>query len=238
MVRYLPWFQLWDPYVTRELTIRDLLVHRSGLGLGAGDLLWWPSSTYTRREIAHRLRFIQPATSFRSAYAYDNVLYLIAGEVIEALSGQSYEDFIAARILTRIGMSGSTVRHSDAAKAGNIAVPHAAVDGRVKPIAPFDSDNTNPAGGINSNAHRHGEMDERLPRSRAPGRRFAAVLGGDLAPDHHAGDPDADRQIRRRSLPCCVRTSADTGWVSTRRTIAAGWCSCTPAGSPATSRAS
>ena len=56
---YLPWFQMWDPYVTRELTVRDLLVHRSGLGLGAGDLLWWPASTYDRKEIARRLRFIQ-----------------------------------------------------------------------------------------------------------------------------------------------------------------------------------
>ena len=90
---------MYDPYVTRELTIRDLLVHRSGLGLGAGDLLWWPPSTYDRKEIARRLRYIRPATSFRSAYAYDNVLYLVAGEVIEALSGQSWEDFVSTRIL-------------------------------------------------------------------------------------------------------------------------------------------
>ena len=67
VIRYLPGFAMWDPYVTRELTIRDLLVHRSGLGLGAGDLLWWPSSTYDRKEIARRLRYIQPATSFRTA---------------------------------------------------------------------------------------------------------------------------------------------------------------------------
>ncbi|HSA95837.1 MAG TPA: serine hydrolase domain-containing protein, partial [Acidobacteriota bacterium] len=86
VINYLPWFQMYDPFVTRELTIRDLLVHRSGLGLGAGDLLWWPSSTYHRREIAARLRYIKPATSFRAAYAYDNVLYLVAGEVIETLS--------------------------------------------------------------------------------------------------------------------------------------------------------
>src|SRR4030095_1802330 len=80
VVRYLPAFQMWDPYVTRELTVRDLLVHRSGLGLGAGDLLWWPASTYDRKEIARRLRFLPLATSFRSAYAYDNVLYLVAGQ--------------------------------------------------------------------------------------------------------------------------------------------------------------
>ena len=94
VIRYLPGFQMWDPFVTRELTIRDLLVHRSGLGLGAGDLLWWPPSTYDRKEIARRLRFIPPAASFRSAYAYDNVLYLVAGEVIETVTGQTWEDFV------------------------------------------------------------------------------------------------------------------------------------------------
>ena len=152
VIDYVPSFQLSDPYVTREMTVRDLLVHRSGLGLGAGDLLWWPASTYDRREIMRRLRYLPLATSFRSAYAYDNVLYLVAGEVIEAVSGTSWETFVATRILARVGMTTSNVRHSDAAKAGNIAIPHARVDGAVRPIAPFDSDNTNPAGGINSNA--------------------------------------------------------------------------------------
>jgi CubicO group peptidase (beta-lactamase class C family) len=152
VIRYLPSFAMADPYVTRELTVRDLLVHRSGLGLGAGDLLWWPASTYTRKQIAQRLRFIAPATSFRSAYAYDNVLYLIAGELIESISGQSWEDFVASRILAKVGMTGSNVRHSAAAAGGNVASPHASIDGKVRPIAPFDSDNTNPAGGINSSA--------------------------------------------------------------------------------------
>jgi CubicO group peptidase (beta-lactamase class C family) len=152
VVRYLPWFQMWDPWVTRELTVRDLLVHRSGLGLGAGDLLWWPESTYDRKEIARRIRFIPPATSFRSAYAYDNVLYLVAGEIIEAVSGQSWEDFVTTKILTPVGMSGSNVKHSAATKGGNVAVTHARVEGTVRKIRPFESDNTNPAGGINSNA--------------------------------------------------------------------------------------
>ena len=152
VVRYLPAFQMWDPWVTRELTVRDLLVHRAGLGLGAGDLLWWPPSTYNRAEIAHRLRFIRPATSFRSAYAYDNVLYLVAGQLIEAVSGQRWEDFVTARILTKAGMTGLNVLHSAAVGGGNVAATHARVDGQVRPIAPFVSDNTNPAGGINSSA--------------------------------------------------------------------------------------
>jgi CubicO group peptidase (beta-lactamase class C family) len=152
VVNYLPSFQMWDPYVTREMTIRDLLVHRSGLGLGAGDLLWWPPSTYDRKEIAKRLRYIQPATSFRSAYAYDNVLYLVAGEVIEAISGQSWEAFVTSRVLAKVGMTGSNVRHSAATGGANVATTHARIDGTVRVIKPFDSDNTNPAGGINSSA--------------------------------------------------------------------------------------
>ena len=167
VIRYLPSFAMWDPWVTREITVRDLLVHRSGLGLGAGDLLWWPPSTYDRKEIARRLRYIQPATSFRTAYAYDNVLYLIAGELIEAISGQSWETFVGSRILAKVGMTGSNVRHSAAAaggpstgsgpsrapsRDGNVAATHAPVDGAVRTIAPFDSDTTNPAGGINSSA--------------------------------------------------------------------------------------
>ena len=152
VLRYLPWFRLSDPYVTRELTVRDLLVHRSGLGLGAGDLLWWPPSTYNRKEIARRLQFIPLASSFRSTYAYDNVLYLVAGELIEALSGLTWEEFVATRILAKVGMTDSKPRHSDATGAGNIAATHARIDGKVQPVNPFASDNTNPAGGINASA--------------------------------------------------------------------------------------
>lgn len=152
VIDYLPWFAMYDPFVTRELTIRDLLVHRSGFGLGAGDLLWWPRSTYDRKEIARRLRYIKPATSFRSAFAYDNVLYTVAGEVIETVSGQQWEDFVQSRILTRVGMTGSSVRHSATTGGGNVATPHAPIDGQVRAIEPFASDNTNPAGGINSSA--------------------------------------------------------------------------------------
>jgi CubicO group peptidase (beta-lactamase class C family) len=149
---YLPGFAMSDPYVTHELTVRDLLVHRSGLGLGAGDLLWWPPSTYNRKEIARRIRYIPLSTSFRSAYAYDNVLYLVAGELIEAVSGQSWEDFVRGRILRRVGMTDSDVRHSGATEKGNVAGTHAEVDDTVRPVAPFASDNTNPAGGIMAGA--------------------------------------------------------------------------------------
>lgn len=152
VIRYLPWFRLSDPYVTSELTVRDLLVHRSGLGLGAGDLLWWPPSSYDRHEIARRLRDIPLATSFRSAYAYDNVLYGVAGEVIEAVSGMSWEEFVGQRILARVGMTGSNVYGSRGGAEPNTAWPHARVSGTVQAVTPFASDNVNPAGGINSSA--------------------------------------------------------------------------------------
>ncbi len=151
VINYLPWFTMYDPWVTRQITIRDLLVHRSGLGLGAGDLLWWPPTTYTRKEIAYRLRYVAPATSFRSAYAYDNVLYLVAGEVIEAVSGLSWRQFVQTRILARVGMTGARIMGSaDRPADGNVATTHARVDGVVRPVAPFANENANPAAGINA----------------------------------------------------------------------------------------
>jgi CubicO group peptidase (beta-lactamase class C family) len=152
VINYLPAFAMSDPYVTHELTVRDLLVHRSGLGLGAGDLLWWPPSTYNRKDIARRIRYIPLATSFRSAYAYDNVLYLVAGELIEAVSGKTWEEFVRTRILNKVGMTDSDVRHSGATEGGNVAGTHAEVNDTVRPVNPFASDNTNPAGGIMTGA--------------------------------------------------------------------------------------
>lgn len=152
VITYIPWFAMHDPWVTRELTVRDLLVHRSGLGLGAGDLMWWPPSTYTRREIAERLRYIKPTTSFRSAYAYDNVLYGVAAEVIEAVSGMSWEAFVQTRILDKVGMTHSAVRHAGVDSITNLARTHAAVNDTVRAIPPFVSDNVNPAGGVMSGA--------------------------------------------------------------------------------------
>ncbi len=152
VVRYLPSFQMYDPWVTRQLTVRDLLVHRSGLGLGAGDLMFWPPTTFSRKELVERLRYIPPATSFRSAYAYDNVLYPVAGEVIAAVSGMSWEDFVRTRILEPAGMKGTDVRlaHPDAVP--NAAMTHARVEGTVRAVTPYEGDNVNPAGGIFSNA--------------------------------------------------------------------------------------
>lgn len=108
VIDHMPDFRMFDSWVTREMTIRDLLVHRSGLGLGAGDLLFVPRSDLSRKETVKRLRYIKPATSFRSGYAYDNILYMAAGELIEEVTGQTWEDYIRQRIFKPAGMVHST----------------------------------------------------------------------------------------------------------------------------------
>ncbi len=147
---HLPSFQLYDPYVTREMTIRDLLTHRSGLGLGAGDLLWWPPTDYSREEIIRRFRYVKPATSFRSRYAYDNVLYMIAGQVVSAVTGQSWDDFIKERVFNVIGMTTSNTTVAALTASRNAAAPHAKVNGRLQAFAPMALENVGPAGAINS----------------------------------------------------------------------------------------
>jgi len=150
VVDYLPEFMMSDPYVTREMMVKDLLCHRSGLGLGAGDLMFWPATTLTREEILHRVRFIKPAYSFRTTYAYSNLMFAVAGELLAKVSGRPWEDFVQEKIQKRAGMTYSNTRCSLVAKEANVAWPHARVEGQVKPIKPYLPDNINPAGGINS----------------------------------------------------------------------------------------
>lgn len=147
VIDHLPWFRLHDPYATREFTVRDLLTHRSGLGLGAGDLLWFRSG-YGRREILERFRAIAPVTSFRSAYAYDNVLYIAAGEVAAALGGKSWETLVEERIFQPLGMASATPVFRASA---DDATPHAPVDGIVRPVAPDRDDAAAAAAGIQVN---------------------------------------------------------------------------------------
>ena len=145
----LPGFRLLDTYATRELTIRDLLSHRSGIASGGGDLLWL-RSTYTREEIVHRIRFVKSAYSFRSRYGYQNVMFIAAGELIEAVSGKSWDDLLAERLFEPLKMSSanSTIRKRD--DGGNWATPHVRVKGTVQAIVPENVDNLGGAGAINA----------------------------------------------------------------------------------------
>jgi CubicO group peptidase (beta-lactamase class C family) len=161
VIDHLPGFQMYDPWVTREITVRDLLVHRSGLGLGHGDLLFIPSTNLSRDETVRRVRFLKPATSFRSAYAYDNILYIVAGAVIEAVSGQRWEDFVRDRIFVPLGMDRSVTNDPDRLVVADRAFPHGRV-GEIRGIGTqiaFDErmvalgENSAPAGAIASGAN-------------------------------------------------------------------------------------
>ncbi len=150
--QYLPDFQMYDPYVSHEMTVRDLLTHRSGMGLGQGDLLFYPPTTYTRAEIIHKLRYMKPASSFRSRFAYDNLLYMAAGQVIPAVTGTSWDDFVRQRIFLPLGMTNSNVSIDSFKSGDNIAYPHSNIDGKLQVIPFVSIDNAAPAGSINSSA--------------------------------------------------------------------------------------
>jgi CubicO group peptidase (beta-lactamase class C family) len=136
VIDHLPWFRMYDPYVTREMTVRDLLVHRSGLGLGAGDLLYVPRGSLSRREAVKRLAFIKPAGGFRDRYAYDNILYMVAGQLIEEVTGESWESFVRDRLLKPAGMTVSTTEPDARRATPNRAFPHARL-GKVRGEGPL-----------------------------------------------------------------------------------------------------
>lgn len=149
---YIPEFKMYDPYVTDAFTIRDLLTHRSGLGLGAGDLMMFPdSNNFTKKDIIHNLRYLKPVSSFRTKYDYDNNLYIVAGEVIARVSGKSWEDFVEQRMMQPLGMTTSRASINRLLNRNNIVAPHAPVNGKVTTIDIEWSETANAAGGIVSN---------------------------------------------------------------------------------------
>lgn len=129
VTKHIPWFQMYDPWVTREMKVVDLLVHRSGLGLGAGDLMFVPRSSLSRAETVRRVRFLKPATSFRSAYAYDNVLYAVAGQLVEEVTGRTWERFVREDVLAPAGLRTATSDRVERRRTANRAWPHARLDG-------------------------------------------------------------------------------------------------------------
>jgi CubicO group peptidase (beta-lactamase class C family) len=156
VVDLLPGFRMYDPYTSSEMTVRDLLVHRSGLGLGAGDLMFVPETTLTRAQIVEKLRYIKPATSFRSGYAYDNMLYVVAGQLIEAVCKDTWENVVRQRILAPLQME-HTSTSSTTPSGANKGWPHARVSSEIRgagPMTPLPKqmsfDNSAPAGSLNA----------------------------------------------------------------------------------------
>lgn len=155
LVKYLPEFRMADPAVTGMFTVRDLLVHRSGLPLGAGDLMYFPQSSADSAQVMRALRFLQPARGFRTGYDYDNILYIVAGVLIEKMSGLSWRDFITTRLLQPLGMS-DAVPSRELLRTTNVAGRHARLGppargiGPMQVIQPDEGPLIDAAGGINA----------------------------------------------------------------------------------------
>jgi CubicO group peptidase (beta-lactamase class C family) len=125
VVKHLPQFRMHDPWVGREMQVRDLLIHNSGLPAGAGDLMLWPEpNSYTRTDIIAGLAHLKPVYSFRSRYAYDNLLYIVAGEVAAAAGGAPYEELVRREVFEPLGMGGCRVGDWRMAEFDNVAQPH------------------------------------------------------------------------------------------------------------------
>jgi len=151
VIDIIPEFRLYDPYVTREFTLRDLLSHRSGLGTGAGDLMFYPNTDFSRAEMIRGLRYLKPVSSFRSQYAYDNLLYMVAGQVVATVSGQTWEEFVTRRILQPLGMSGCVTSYKQIAAGSNTVTPHVMSEGKLIAIKPIEFTAISPAGAISCN---------------------------------------------------------------------------------------
>lgn len=152
VVDYIPEFTMYDPWVRENFTIVDLLTHRSGLGLGAGDLMIFPDSTdFTVDDVLASFQHQKPVSQFRTKYDYDNLLYIVAGEVIKRVSGQPWPEFIEERILKPIGMEESVASFDRIQHPELIAYPYSSENGELIRIKPYNEPLTDPAGGICAN---------------------------------------------------------------------------------------
>ncbi len=153
VVDYLPWFKLYDPYVTQNITIRDLLCHRSGLATFSGDLIWY-GSNYSRREVIERAQYLKPIYGFRERFGYSNILFLTAGEIVAKVSGMSWDEFIKKHFFSPIGMDRTITSTKDLEGMNNISSPHNILENdEVIAIDYLNWDNIAPAGSIISSAN-------------------------------------------------------------------------------------
>lgn len=155
VIKHLPDFRVDDPFITNELTVRDLLSHRSGLGLGQGDLMFWPDTDFTRGQVLASARYLKPVHSLRSRYAYNNLMFIVASELVSRVSGQKWDDFVRQRIFEPAGMTSTVISTASFKDGGNFAVPHSRgwrLEGKLVPIKGTLDDTWAGAAGVKSNA--------------------------------------------------------------------------------------
>lgn len=152
VIQYIPEFKMYNEYVTHEFTIRDLLTHKSGLGLGAGDLMVWPDGhNFTSKDVIQNIQFLKAVSSFRTRYDYDNLLYIIAGVVIERVSGMSWAEFVEKEIMNPLEMKKSAGNWNRLADKSNVIDPHVPIDGELQVIDRYTNTIFDAAAGIYSN---------------------------------------------------------------------------------------
>ncbi len=135
IIDHMPEFRLHDPWVTREFTVIDLLTHRSGLAPFVGDLMLWPEpNNFSRDDIRDNLRYFKPESGFRSEYAYDNLLYIVAGELVPAITGERWESFVDERIMGALDADRCFAGTLSKRDMRNVALPHGEVEGRLQVI--------------------------------------------------------------------------------------------------------
>lgn len=135
VVQHIPEFTMYNDYVRDNFTIIDLLTHRSGLGLGAGDLMFFPpGANFTIEDVLNTFQYLKPTSDFRTKYDYDNLLYLVAGEVISRVSGLTYDEFIESQILNPLDMDRTAVRYKGLKSKTNIAKAHSTNNGEIREI--------------------------------------------------------------------------------------------------------
>jgi len=151
VVDYIPEFKMYDPYVTENFNIQDLLTHRSGLGLGAGDLMFFPDgSDFTVKDVLNSFQHQKPISAFRTKYDYDNLLYVVAGEVVARVSGMPWAEFVEAKIMRPLGMQNSVGVYQRLKDNNNVAFPHAVKNSKLKQLEHYikNDESLGAAGGI------------------------------------------------------------------------------------------
>jgi CubicO group peptidase (beta-lactamase class C family) len=208
--KYLPYFEMYDAFVTQQMTVRDLLCHRSGLDTFSGDLIWY-GSNYTREEVIQRAKHLEPSFGFRAGYGYSNIHFIAAGEVVEAITGQTWDAFIQQNIFDPLGMAQANTSITKFTPASNIAMPHNEVNGSNVPIDWVNWDNVGPAGSINASVS---EMSKwlllQLGKGKMDGRTY-----WDEARSHEMWENNTPKPVskwQREHMPSRHFNGYGLGW--------------------------